>query len=174
MDDPTAVEVSEPAEGLAGEVGEVLLQGDLLALERAAVHELEEDLDFAVVVEHVVALDHVRVIDVAEDLDLAADLAPDRLLVVAVDHLEGVDLAGGSVDHLVDRPAGAAPNPAHPLELREVDELRAAAADAAAAVAPMVVLVLEGTTTAGRRGRRSGGRRKRKRHRQRRVPLGER
>ncbi|PON71036.1 hypothetical protein TorRG33x02_255390 [Trema orientale] len=171
MDDPTAVEVREPAEGLAGEVGEVLLPGDLLALERAPVHELEEDLDFAVVVEHVVALDHVRVIDVAEDLDLAADLAPDRLLVVAVDHLEGVDLGGGPVDHLVDRPAGAAPDPAHPLELREVDELRAAAADAAAAVAPMVVLVLVGTTTAGRR---SGGRRKRKRHRQRRVPLGER
>lgn len=153
MDDPTAVEVREPAEGLAGQIGEVLLSRDLQTLERAPVHELEQDLDLAVVVEHVVALDHVRVVHIAEDLDLAADLAPDRLLVVTVDHLQRVELPRRPVDHLIDRTAGAASDSAHALQLVEMDELDMviAVVTVADAIASMVVVVLVGGSARGRR-----------------------
>jgi len=39
------------------------------------VHELQEHLDFAIVVEHVMALHHIGVVHIAEDLDLGAKLA---------------------------------------------------------------------------------------------------
>lgn len=102
MDDVTSVKVSEPAEDLTCKIGELGFLGDMFPLEGASVHELEKHLDFGVVVEHVVALDDVWVVDVAEDLDLPADLAADRVFVVAVDDLEGVDTTRGPVDHLVD------------------------------------------------------------------------
>ncbi|KAM0998705.1 hypothetical protein EV1_005619 [Malus domestica] len=102
VDDLPPVEIGEAAEDLPGQIGEGLLVPDVLALQRPAVHVLEQDLDLAVVVEQVVALDDVGFIDVAQDFDLAADLAEGFDLVVAVNHLERVKTARGAVDDLVD------------------------------------------------------------------------
>lgn len=124
------------------QVSQVLLARDLLSLHGSPVHELEQDLDFSVVVEHVVALDHVWVVDVAKDLDLAADLAPDRLLVVPVDHLQRVEPSCRLVDHLVDRAAGAASDAAQPLQLREEDELITLVAGGVVVVVVIVVVVV--------------------------------
>ncbi|KAM1592012.1 hypothetical protein TB1_035282 [Malus domestica] len=102
VDDLPPVEIGEAAEDLPGQIGEGLLVPDVLALQRPAVHVLEQDLDLAVVVEQVVALDDVGFIDVAQDFDLAADLVEGFDLVVAVNHLERVKTARGAVDDLVD------------------------------------------------------------------------
>ncbi|KAK3427852.1 hypothetical protein EUGRSUZ_F03995 [Eucalyptus grandis] len=123
VDDFPAVEVGEAAQDLARQVAEVVLVADVDALQRPAVHELQQHLDLAAVVVHVVALHHVRVVHVPQDLDLPADLAPHRLLVVAVDHLQRVRPPRRPVDHLVDRPAAPATDPIHPLQLREVNLL---------------------------------------------------
>nr|GLL23291.1 hypothetical protein EUGRSUZ_F03995 [Ipomoea trifida] len=48
------------------------------------------NLDFAVVIRHVVAFHDARVADVTEDLDLPAHLEAHGVLVVAVDHFQGV------------------------------------------------------------------------------------
>lgn len=101
----------------------MLFVRDVFPFEGATVHEFQQDLDFAVVVVHVVTLHHVLVIDVAEDLDLAVDLAADGLLVVAVDHLQGVDAVARSVDDLVDGAAASAADAVEAFELGERDEL---------------------------------------------------
>jgi hypothetical protein len=106
--DVATVEVGEPGENLAGKIHELRLAGDVGALQGPPIHELQEHLDFAVVVEHVVALDHVGVVHVPEDLDLRADL-------------ERVDAVRGAVDHLVDDAAAVAANAVGSIQLREVD-----------------------------------------------------
>lgn len=66
---------------------------DVAPFEGTLIHVLEEDLDFTVVVVHVVASNHVGVVDVTEDLDLAADLEADGVIVAAVDavdYFEGI------------------------------------------------------------------------------------
>ena len=123
VDDLPPVEIGEAAEDLPGQIGEGLLVPDVLALQRPAVHVLEQDLDLAVVVVHVVALDDVGVIDVAEYFDLAADLAAHGVIVVAVNHLERVDPARRAVYGLVDGASGSAPDAVGAHELGEVDEL---------------------------------------------------
>lgn len=97
-----------------------------------AIHELEEDFDFAVTVVHVVALDDVRVVNVAKDLDLTADLTSHRFLVIPIDHLQSKEPAGQPVDHLVNGPSGSASDSVNPLELLEVDSVIVVAATAAA------------------------------------------
>ena len=115
------MKVSESTEGLASEVGEVLFPKDLLTFERATVHELKKDLDFTVVIKHVMALDHVRVIHIAKDLDLSTDLASHYLVVVPIDHLQRVDLTGRAMDHLVYGAAGSASDSTDSLEFREME-----------------------------------------------------
>lgn len=122
VDDPAAVEVGEADENLSGEMGEGALVADAGAFQGPPIHVLQQHLDLAVVIEHVKALDDVGVVDAPEDLDLAADLEADGIVVVAVDDLEGVESAGGTVADLVDGPAGAASDAVEALQLREVHE----------------------------------------------------
>lgn len=93
---------------------------DVRSLEGSAVHVLEQDLDLAGVVEHIVAFDNVKIVDVAEDLDFAADLAAYGVFVVPVDNFEGVVFSGGSVDDFVDGATAAASDSVHSVELGEV------------------------------------------------------
>lgn len=64
---------------------------------------------------------HVRVIDAAEDLDLAAHLAAHGVLVVTVDDFEGVEAAGGTVNHFVDSTPGAGADSVEAIEVGEAD-----------------------------------------------------
>lgn len=120
MNDLALVEIEQAGENLASEIGKGGLMGDVDPLEGALVHVLQEDLDFTVVVVHVVAFNHVGVVDVAEDLDLAADLEADGVIEVAVDDLEGVECAGGAVEDFVDGAAAAAADAVDSLQLGEV------------------------------------------------------
>ena len=79
---------------------------------------------YTCVIEHLVALDDVGVVDVAEDLDFAVDLAADGVLVVAVDHLEGVKSGRRAVEDLVDGATTAAPDTVHSLQVGEVERRR--------------------------------------------------
>lgn len=63
------------------------------------------------------ASDDVRVIDVAENLDFTAHLIADGVVVVAVDHFEGIDFSRGAVEDFVDGSAGAAPDAADSLQV---------------------------------------------------------
>ncbi|GFZ16269.1 MAP kinase kinase 5 [Actinidia rufa] len=83
------MEVVEGGEDMAGEIGEGVPSRDppLTYSRRTrrrqirggpAVDKLEEDLNLADMIEHLVALDDVGVIDVAEDLDFVVDLAGRR------------------------------------------------------------------------------------------------
>lgn len=120
MNDLTPVEIEQAGENLASKISKGRLARDVDPLEGALIHVLEQDLDFAVVVVHVVAPNHVGVIDVAEDLDLAADLEADGVIMVAVDDLEGVVFAGGPVEDFVDGAAAAAADAVDSLQLGEV------------------------------------------------------
>ncbi|GFY83155.1 mitochondrial transcription termination factor family protein [Actinidia rufa] len=51
-------------------------------MEGFAVDILEEDLNLAGMIEHLVVLGDVRVVDIAEDLDFGVDLEADRVLVM--------------------------------------------------------------------------------------------
>lgn len=77
VDDALAVEIGEAGEDLTGYIGKERFGGDAAAVEGAAVHVLEKDLDLAGVVVEAVAADDEGVVSCAEDLDLAVDLAPD-------------------------------------------------------------------------------------------------
>ncbi|GFY83159.1 mitochondrial transcription termination factor family protein [Actinidia rufa] len=72
-------------------------------MEGSAVDILEEDLNLVGMIEHLVVLGDVRVVDIAEDLDFGVDLEADRVLVVAVYHIEGVESGRRAVEDLVDR-----------------------------------------------------------------------
>ena len=109
---------------MAREIGEGWLVVDVSAFEGSSVNILEKDLNLVGVIEHLVALDDVGVVDVAEDLDFAVDLAADGVLVVAVDHLEGVKSGRRAVEDLVDGATTAAPDPVHSLQVGEVERRR--------------------------------------------------
>lgn len=64
---------------------------------RAFIHEFKEDLDFTVVIEHIVTSNDVRVVDVTENLDLTAHLKANGVLVVTVDDFESVESSGGAM-----------------------------------------------------------------------------
>jgi hypothetical protein len=119
--DVATMEVGEPGENLAGKIRELRLARDVGALQGPPIHEPQEHLDFAVVVEHVVALDHVGVVHVPEDLDLRADLTAHKVLVGPADDLERVDAVRGAMDHLVDGAAAVAADAVGSIQLREVD-----------------------------------------------------
>ncbi|KAJ0979632.1 hypothetical protein J5N97_015106 [Dioscorea zingiberensis] len=100
-----AVEVGKADKHLPGDISEEGFRTDAAAIEGAAVHVLEEDLDLVGAVFEPVAPDDVGVIAGAEDVDLAADLAAYGVVVVPVDDLQGIDPPGGLV---ADHPHGAA------------------------------------------------------------------
>lgn len=70
---------------------------DVDPFKRAFVHELKKNLDFAVVIEHIMTPNNVRVVDITENLDLTAHLESDRVLVVTIDNFESIEPSGGSV-----------------------------------------------------------------------------
>ena len=113
VDDVAAVDIRQAAENLARETSELVFSRHVPSLEGPFVHELEQDLDLAVVIEHVVAFHDVGVVNAPQDLDLSADLAPHVVVVVPVDHLESEGARGGEVDHFVDRSSGAASDSVH-------------------------------------------------------------
>lgn len=115
VDDVAAVDIRQAAENLAREISELVFSRYVSSFEGPFVHELEQDLDLAVVIEHVVAFHDVGVVNTPKDLDLSADLAPHVVVVVTVDHLESEGARGGTVDHFVDRSSGAAPDSVHAL-----------------------------------------------------------
>lgn len=174
MDDAAAMEVSEAAQNLASQIREAVLLRDVRSFQRTPIHVLEEDLDFAVVIEHVVALHHIRIVNVAKDLDLAAHLDPHRVLVVAVNRLQSIDATGGTVYHFVDGASASASDSTHSLQLREAERvmpLRLRVKLRLAVHGGGVVVELTG----GRRSGVGGSGRQRERNRQRRViPLGKR
>ena len=94
---------------MAREIGEGWLVVDVSAFEGSAVNILEEDLNLAGMIEHLVALDDVGVVDVA------VDLAVDGVLVVAVYHLEGAASGCRAVEDLIDGATLATPDPVHSL-----------------------------------------------------------
>lgn len=154
MHDFPAMEVVEAGEDLKREIGESELVRDVSPLKRSTVHVLQQHLDFAGVVVHVVALHHVGVIHISEDLDFSTDLAEHVVVVVSVDHLQGVQPPRRPVEDLVHGAAATASDSVDSLQLRE--------------------------RWRRRRRRPSGGRRlsrrrrKRKRHGKGRIPLRER
>jgi len=91
VDDFTAVKVSQAAENLAREISEFVFSRHVPSFEGPFVHELEQDMDLAVVIEHVVAFHDVRVVNTSQDLDLSTYLVPHVVLVVPVDHFESED-----------------------------------------------------------------------------------
>ncbi|GFY88314.1 mitogen-activated protein kinase kinase 4 [Actinidia rufa] len=93
-------------------------------MEGSTVYILEEDLNLASVIEHLVALDDVGVVNVAEDLDFVVDLAANGVLVVAVYHLEGVESGRRAVENLVDDATTATPDPGDSLQVGEVERRR--------------------------------------------------
>ena len=93
----------------------------MYTFQQAPIHVLQQDLDFTVVVEHVVAFDHVRVVHVAEDLDFGADLGAYQVLVVPVYDLEGEGSTHRLVDHSVHGPSYAALDSIGSLELGVVE-----------------------------------------------------
>ncbi|GFY91788.1 MAP kinase kinase 5 [Actinidia rufa] len=120
------MEVVEAGEDMAGKIGEGVPSRDppLTYSRRTrrqqiqggpAVDKLEEDLNLAGMIEHLVALDDVGVVDVAEDLNFAVDLSAYGVLVVAVYHLEGVESDRQAVEDLVDGATTAAPDSVHSL-----------------------------------------------------------
>jgi hypothetical protein len=117
--DVAAVEVRDPGQDLARDVGEERLGGDAAAVERPAVHVLQQDLELPAALVHAVAPHHGRVLGGAEDGDLARDLPPHRVVVVPVQHLERVGAPRAAVPHHPHRPARAAADAAHALQLRE-------------------------------------------------------
>ncbi|GFY95874.1 MAP kinase kinase 5 [Actinidia rufa] len=86
-----------------------------------AVDKLEEDLNLAGMIKHLVALDDVGVVDVVDDLDFAVDLAADGVLVVAIYHLEGVESGHRAVEDLVDGATTATPDSVNSLQVGEVE-----------------------------------------------------
>ena len=117
--DVAAVEVGDPGQHLARDVGEERLGGDAAAVEGAAVHVLEQDLQLPAALVHAVAPHHGRVLGGAEDGNLPRDLATHRVVVVPVEDLERVGPTRPTVTHHPHRPAGAAADAAHALQLRE-------------------------------------------------------
>lgn len=93
------------------------------SFKRPFIHVFKEDLDFSIVIIHVMALDDVEVVYVSEDLDFPADLAANGVVVVAIDHLEGVVFTGGAVDNFVDSAACATAYSIHTLQLGKVEGL---------------------------------------------------
>uniref|UniRef100_A0A0E0K630 Uncharacterized protein n=1 Tax=Oryza punctata TaxID=4537 RepID=A0A0E0K630_ORYPU len=81
VDDVAAVEVRDPGEHLARDVGEEPLVGDAAAVEGPALHVLEQDLQLPAALVHAVAPHHRRVLGGAEDRDLARDLPPHGVVV---------------------------------------------------------------------------------------------
>lgn len=91
--------------------------GDVCTLKGSFVHVLEEDLNFTIVIDEVVTSDDVRVVDFAKNLNFTAHLIADGVFVVAVDHFEGVDFAGGAVENFVDGSTSPAADAADTLQL---------------------------------------------------------
>ncbi|KAF7843162.1 Glucose-methanol-choline oxidoreductase, C-terminal [Senna tora] len=87
------------------------------------VAAVEKDLDFCVVIVHIVTLDDVLIIHVAEDLDFAMDLSANGLLVMTVDNLERENPTCRSVDDFIHGAATSASDSVEPFELGERDEL---------------------------------------------------
>ncbi|CAH9090549.1 unnamed protein product [Cuscuta epithymum] len=71
-----------------------------------------------------VTFDDVGMVDIAEDLDLAPHLEANGVLVVAVNHFQSIELAGRTVEDLVDRAAAPTADAIDALELREVERSR--------------------------------------------------
>lgn len=120
VDDLAAMEVGEAGDHLTGDAREVGFDGDAMALKRATVHELEEDLDLAGAVIEAVAADDEGAIDGAEDLDLTEDLAADVVVVVAVNVLQGIDHGGLFMADHPDGASGAGAYAADTLKIGEV------------------------------------------------------
>eukprot|EP00268_Persea_americana_P034275 TRINITY_DN33940_c1_g1_i1.p2 TRINITY_DN33940_c1_g1~~TRINITY_DN33940_c1_g1_i1.p2 ORF type:complete len:203 (+),score=13.32 TRINITY_DN33940_c1_g1_i1:991-1599(+) len=117
MDDLPAVEVGDAVEDLPRHVGQERLQHRGAGVEGATLHVFQQDLDLSGVIEHAVALDDVGVVGLAEDLDFPADLAPDGIVVVAIDHLEGEDPSRRPVPDHVDGAAASASDPTDSLQI---------------------------------------------------------
>lgn len=124
MNNPPSVEVAESGENLAGEIREGGFVRHVGPFQRSSVHVLEEDLNLAIVIGQTVAFNHVGVVDVAEDLDLATHLEADGVLVVAVNHLQSIELARRTVEDLVDRAAAPTPDAVDALQLGEGERSR--------------------------------------------------
>lgn len=65
--------------------------------ERAFIHELKKNLDFAVVIEHIVTPNDVRVVYISENLDLTAHLETDRILMVTIDNFQSIESTSGTM-----------------------------------------------------------------------------
>lgn len=123
MNDMASVKISQPVEDLAGEIRKMSLVVDVSSFKRSAIHELQQNLDFSVVIVHIVALDHVLMVHIPEDLDLAADLPANGVLVIPVNHLERIESGRRAMNHLIDGTTGAAADSIEPVEFREAERV---------------------------------------------------
>ena len=123
MYDAAAMEISEAAENLASQIGEMMFLRDVRSFQGASIHVFKENLDFAVVIEHIVALDHIGIVNVAKDLNLTAHLKPNRVLVVSINDLQSIDAAGGTVNHFVDGASASTSDSTDSLKVGEAENL---------------------------------------------------
>ena len=105
----SVIKVVKAGEDLNSDIGESKLVNDVSLLKRSIIHVLQQHLDFADVVIHVMALHHVGVIHISEDLDYSIDLVEYNVLVVSVDHLQGVQPPRQLVEDFVHSVTTAAP-----------------------------------------------------------------
>lgn len=101
-------------------------------------------------IEHIVALDHIGIVNVTKDLDLPAHLEPNRILMVAVNDLESINTAGGTVNHFIDGASASTSDSAHSLKIRKAKSLTLLRMRVRRAVGVVEL-------TGGRRMRRVGG-----------------
>ena len=106
----SVIKVVKAGEDLNSDIGESKLINDVSLLKRSIIHVLQQHLDFADVVVHVMALHHVGVIHISKDLDYSIDLVEYNVLVVSVDHLQGVQPPPQLVEDLVHSVTAAAPH----------------------------------------------------------------
>lgn len=123
MNNLSAVEVIETGEDLTSEIGQGGFVRDVCAFKGSTVHVLEEDLNLAGVIEHVVTLDDVEVIDVTKNLDFSTDLTTNFVFMVSVDNFESEVAAGGAMEDFVNGSTAAASDSIDTVELGEVDGL---------------------------------------------------
>ncbi|KAI5392198.1 hypothetical protein KIW84_076837 [Lathyrus oleraceus] len=111
MNDVTTVEISKSTEDLTCHVSKLILLRDVFPFERTTVHVFQQNLNFSVVIVHLVTLDHVWIINISQDLDFSMDLTTNRFLVMTVNHLQSVSTAVDSVNYFINRSSATASDP---------------------------------------------------------------
>lgn len=161
MNDTSAMKISKTAKNLASQIRELMFLRDVCSFQRTPIHILKKNLDFTVMIKHIMALNNIGIVNVTKDLDLTAHLKPNRIFVVSVNDLESINTTGGTVNDFVNGTSTSASDSADTLKLRKGERLTLVRMRVRGAIGVVEL-------TGGRRRRRvGGGWRQRKRNSQR-------